>query len=101
MRRAYLAWQPVSILTFTVDHDAQEEYNNLTNVVNDRRHGSTLPPYRRRPDPELRSYFRMSDDEAHQTFTAIRFADNGEEISSYRVARALSRLSLAKTVSIR
>ncbi len=25
----------------------------------------------------LKSIFRMSDDEAHETFTAIRFADNG------------------------
>jgi len=25
----------------------------------------------------LKSIFRMSDDEAHATFTAIRFADNG------------------------
>jgi len=25
----------------------------------------------------LKSIFRMSDDEAHDTFTAIRFADNG------------------------
>ena len=25
----------------------------------------------------LKAIFRMSDDEAHDTFTAIRFADNG------------------------
>ncbi len=28
----------------------------------------------------LKAIFRMSDDEAHETFTAIRFADNGGEV---------------------